>query len=173
MNTSDLFVATSLLLSTLLASAVLGKEDEVLTARNAYTIRSKGVDEKRTRMLSITDGKLCFMTNASDGTKPSPSTPSVAKVPDYSFGFVRDSSFLRVFIYADDRAKSKELAATHGWYLSGDYATTPPRVVLTKKPTKYSRWKFIKVPKEFGSDGYYAHIKNENDLGKDAWFCTF
>ena len=90
-------------------------------------------------------------------------------MPEFSFGFVRDGSFLRVFIYPDVRAKSKEQAATHGWYLTGDYATTPPHVILTKEPSKYSRWTFTKIPKKIGSDGYYAHIQNENDHGKAAW----
>jgi len=162
-------IATPLLLLALLASPVLGQDSEVLNARHAYTIRSKGFGGKRSGMLSITDGKLCFQTISSNTTKPSPDTPSVPEVPDFSFGFVRDGSFLRVFIYADMRAKSEKLAAKHGWYLTGDYSTTPPRVILTKEATKYSRWTFINIPKKTGSDGYYAHIKNENDLGKDAW----
>ena len=163
------FLATTPILLLLTASSVLGQDSDVLNANHAYTIRSGGVDGKRTGMLSITDGKLCFYTVAPKATTPSSDTPLVPKVPDFSFGFVRDGSFLRVFIYADMRDKSKELAAKHGWYLTGDYSATPPKVILTQEPTKYSHWTFITIPKKTHSDGYYAHIKNENDLKKNAW----
>jgi hypothetical protein len=63
----------------------------------------------------------------------------------------------------------QEIIDKDGWYLSGNYSTDPPRVVLTKKPTKYSRWSFLKTPKYYGSDGYSCFFKNENDLGKEAW----
>ena len=52
-----------------------------------------------------------------------------------------------------------------GQYLTADYSRNPPNVILTKEPTKDSRWGFIAAPT--GRWQYY--IKNENDRGKEAW----
>jgi hypothetical protein len=56
----------------------------------------------------------------------------------------------------------KEAVAKNGWYLTGDYSTDPPRVIVTERATASSRWTFV------GSGPWY--LKNENGHGgKDAW----
>ena len=56
------FIIASLLSLALLASIAVAKDRDVLNANNASTIRCEGGDGKPSRLLSITDGKLCFHT---------------------------------------------------------------------------------------------------------------
>jgi hypothetical protein len=76
--------------------------------------------------------------------------------------YVWDGTHLQVQV--DRRQWSKEAIAKDGWYVTADYSTKPPRVIVTKEPTKYSQWRFTGAK---GHQRYY--IKNENDFGKDAW----
>ena len=71
---------------------------------------------------------------------------------------------------------SKALLAKDRWYVTADYSTKPAQVVLTKKPTKYSRWSWSYVPRTKnaapGKESQDYYIRNENDLGKDAWLAV-
>ena len=62
----------------------------------------------------------------------------------------------------------KEAAAKVGWYLTADYSTKPPRVILTKEPTVSSRWTFIGQSVS-GSSSVRCYLRNYNDDGKEAW----
>jgi hypothetical protein len=111
-----------------------------------------------------------------------PNSPGAPPLPDQSSYFVRDNDFLRVKMHAlsiDSKTNiegtfSGDLLAKDRWYVTADYSTKPPRVILTQKPTKYSRWSWDYVPRTgppwYDSKDYY--IKNENDLGKDAWLAV-
>jgi hypothetical protein len=59
---------------------------------------------------------------------------------------------------------SKEETAKNGWYVTADYSTDPPRVILTKDPTTHSKWRFAATPRR-----RHYYIENVNDQGKDAW----
>lgn len=92
--------------------------------------------------------------------------PSPLPLPHFYYSrYVWDGTHLRIHPGEDDkRVWSKEAAAKDGWYVTADYSTSPPRVIVTKEPTKYSAWQFVR-----GSQAGFYYIKNENDLGKDAW----
>lgn len=76
--------------------------------------------------------------------------------------FEKRGELLRLYGDATPAGIAKD-RLNYGWYLSADYSIEPPQVTLTKEPTKYSRWSYIPA----GNGRYY--VKNENDLGKDAW----
>jgi hypothetical protein len=131
--------------------------------------------------LRVLDADLMFVVlhTKSGGT---PTQPGAPRLPDFSSCFVWDGEFLRVKMQplsVDNKTNVKgtfsgALLAKDRWYVTADYSTKPPRVVLTQQPTKYSRWSWDNVPRGNGhfreSADYY--IKNENDLGKDAWLAA-
>ena len=71
------------------------------------------------------------------------------------------------------RAEPEKRIEKDGWYLTGDYSTKPPRVILTKEPTKFSHWAFVETDKTPScgdpEEGIDRYIKNLNDEGEDAW----
>ena len=79
--------------------------------------------------------------------------------------FMWDGAHLTAHPLEDDKSEwPKESAAVEGWYVTADYSTMPPRVILTEKPTKYSKWDF-----EPGTrDGNY-YLKNVGSPEKDAF----
>ena len=94
---------------------------------------------------------------------PAPPNPVHNKL---SFRFVKDGAMIRV------RTKSGEIEQ-NGWYLTGDYSTKPPRIIVTKEPTKYSRWTLVEAPNTSDpEEGINRYIRNDNDQGKDAWLST-
>jgi hypothetical protein len=129
--------------------------------------------------LFVLGGDLMFVSLATERGLV-PNEPGALPLPDRSDQFIRDGEFLRVKMHplsVNNKTNvegtfSKTLLAKDGWYVTADYSTKPPRVILTEKPTKYSRWSWEYVsrngrPPGRESNDYY--IKNENDLGKDAW----
>lgn len=90
----------------------------------------------------------------------------------YSLHFVMDGKHLRARVLSEDLLPSEELIDVsrekvlekNGWYVTADYSTNPPQVLLTKEPTQYSQWSI------FPSRGGQAFgFRNENDLKKDAY----
>jgi hypothetical protein len=84
-----------------------------------------------------------------------------------STSFLIDGSSVRVLVSSDQRVHSKVQSEQANWYLTADYTTTPPRVILTKEPSKSSRWRFIDA--KFSGDAFLSFIWNENDQGKGGW----
>jgi hypothetical protein len=152
-----------------LIGTLVGSGDEVPGKARVVTMRSLAKPRGEWH-LALVDGAIGFVAEGRPvppGTTP-PAFPSDGNYGRTSSHFVRDGSLLRANIWKDERERSREQAEKDGWCLTGDYSTTPPRVVLTKEPTKYSRWKFW-VTKPFNGEGYDSYISNENDLGKTAW----
>ena len=78
---------------------------------------------------------------------------------------VWDGSHLRIRPgEADKRMWSKDAIAKNGWYVTADYTTDPPRVIITEAPTAGSIWRFVAVSIR---DEYY--IRNQGRPGKEAW----
>ncbi len=132
----------------------------VLSLDQAVTIRR--LAGKTHHWLSVVDGQLRFSSWHAGGQA---GEPALGPAPEASYGFVPDGPFLRVYVDAEKRAKSEELAEKHGWYLSADYLASPPQVVLTPAPTDHSRWTLVKADHTYG----HRYIRNENDLGRAAW----
>ncbi len=132
----------------------------VLSLDHAVTIRRMA--GKTQHWLSVVEGQLRFLSWHAGGQG---CQPPLGPAPEGSYGFVPDGPFLRVYVDAEKRAKSEELAEKHGWYLSADYLASPPQVVLTPAPTDHSRWTLVKADHTYG----HRYIRNENDLGRAAW----
>jgi hypothetical protein len=97
-----------------------------------------------------------------------PGAPADPRLPDLSLSFLRDGHTLRVKIRPvnvhRDRNASKELLAKDGCYVTVDFSRDPPRVTLTEKPTKGSRWSLV----DADYPGRYL-IKSEDAEGKAVW----
>jgi hypothetical protein len=96
-----------------------------------------------------------------------------APLPFPHFYFVRffwDGGHLQIRPGEDDEKMwSKEAIAKSGWYLTADYSTDPPRIIVTETPTAASRWKFVSSSPERALYSPW-YLKNENSPGgKDAW----
>lgn len=129
-------------------------------------IKASRSTEKGTAELCVLGGELRFVSFWVNGR--SPTKPGAPPLPGYAMRFVRDGAHIRVLLQKDQPSRSKEVAAKDGWYVTGDYSTKPPSVILTKEPTKYSRWEFVS-PRPGGRIYQTCFLKNENDLGTDAW----
>jgi hypothetical protein len=119
--------------------------------------------------IDLMDGGLlgfCRWKRVDAANRSAPPSGPAKRAPNFYYvHYVWDGTHLRVHPGEEDKREwRKEAIAKDGWYVTADYATKPPRVIVTKEPTKYSRWRFIRTE---GYQRYY--IKNENDLGKDAW----
>ena len=143
-------------------------EDSEPRGRNLVSI--VGYDKQaREWRLKVGDGDLFFVLNT-PGRSDDNNLPILRREgPEagITWRFAQDSTFLRFYAPPPERQALDKLRAAHGAYVTADYSTKPPRVVLTKKPTKYSRW--ILEEKRFAGGGYRAYIRNDNDLGKDSW----
>ena len=78
---------------------------------------------------------------------------------------------IRVFVRAGnlEAGRLNEHDAKHNYYLTGDYSTVPPQVILTKTPEKCSHWEKVPVDPSKGTVADIFFLRNKNDLGKDAW----
>lgn len=85
---------------------------------------------------------------------------------------VTDRTRLRLYApyKTGDERTAKFLNSKDGWYLTADYSTDPPRVVLAKKRTKYSEWEFEIT--HHRPNGFDAYVKNKNAKGKFAWLAA-
>jgi hypothetical protein len=127
--------------------------------------------------LCLLDGQVGFLTERD----PRRSNPDLALVPAdkrqtntkyyprerFSASFVVDGARLRVLVDKDQLERSKVQADKDNWYLTADYSTPSPRVILTKVPTKSSHWRFVDA--KFSGDAYLTFIWNENEQGKGGW----
>jgi hypothetical protein len=113
----------------------------------------------------MTDGGILGIDKPEDPITAEPSGPPPPKF--YGLHYFWDGTHLRVRPANRDKGQwSSEEVIREGWYVSADYSTDPPQVVLTKHPTSDSRWSFIaeSMPRRMR---YY--VKNDNERGKDAW----
>jgi hypothetical protein len=111
----------------------------------------------------VIDGAPYFQSwqRASNDTK-------LPKIQTYSgFLFEKTDGTLRLF---GEDPRRTERATMTGWYLTADYTTMPPQVILSELPTKHSRWTFIPVNASPRNRRYY--IKNERDGRKEAWLAV-
>lgn len=58
------------------------------------------------------------------------------------------------------------MAEKDGWYVSADLLMDPPRVILTEKPGKGSRWAVVDTPKGYGARFFF---RNEDAPGGAVW----
>jgi len=85
--------------------------------------------------LCVLDGEIRFVTFSEN--RDVPVAPDAPPLPDFSRYFVRDGQMLRVKIVplhgdADNEGDfSEKLLAKDGWYVTADFSTDPPQVVLT------------------------------------------
>jgi len=88
-----------------------------------------------------------------------------------SVSFMRDGAYIRTHVVEYGQDVPKLLAERNGWYLTADYSTESPTVVLTKEPTKHSEWDFVDVkdPDLTDDEAFAAQIKNRNVSAKAVW----
>jgi hypothetical protein len=108
--------------------------------------------------LCVLDGDIVFFDFGRSGGPNEPPPPR----------FFHEGLMLRVKIVAlgsgiEQGNVSKKLLAKDGWYVTADFATNPAQVILTEKPTKGSRWRFV------DGMGFRHHIQNEDAPGAAAW----
>ncbi len=114
----------------------------------------------------MTDDGLLGMAKVEEPITAKPSGPPPPKF--YYINYFWDGTYVRVHPGdGDAREWSKEALEKDGWYVTADYTTDPPRVILTKEPTENSQWRFVP-----GSKRPRYYIKNENGREKDAWLNT-
>jgi hypothetical protein len=83
----------------------------------------------------------------------------------YYVHYVWDGTYLKVRTEPEaQRAWSQAALDKDGWYVTADYTAMPPRVIVTKEPTKHSQWRFVAATQKA-----HYYIKNENAEGNDAW----
>jgi hypothetical protein len=167
--------------ATLLGAWAWGGETRTFDSHSTISILSITRPAKTQWFLSVVNGELAFSAPARNGS-PTPNAPSVpvdmfgkSGLPRITTRFTLEPgnwhtanpATIRVVVDRELRARSKELAARHGCYLTADYSTDPPRVILTEKAERYSHWRFEKTGG--GDEGFDAFIENENDRGKRAW----
>jgi len=133
--------------------------------------KNRGSNARSHWSLCFAEGDLHFFTDGA--TRPpapdAPDFPNAGGELQVTFLFREDGTRLRFFV-PGDRLKLKDQASKQGWYLTGDYSTDPPSVILTKEPTKYSNWQFLDpVPRVGEDNGKVCYVKNENDRNKDGW----
>ena len=157
-----------------IAAALVGANPD--GPREGVPLNILDPSEHHAGALAVVDGQVAFVTIANGRIT---AKPGCAPLPDWSDEFVRHGQTLCVKMHPRtlDNARrvkgdySKELLAEDGCYVTADYSTSPPRIVLTEKPTKNSLWSWSLVPRTgtvaYTSENYY--IKNENDLGKETW----
>jgi hypothetical protein len=117
--------------------------------------------------LCVLDGDLMCVSFLEQ--PPMPGAPEAEPLPDFSMYFLRDGLLLRARIVPQNTVAdregnfSKELLAKEDWYITADFSTDPPRVILTEQPTQYSRWTLESphLP--------HANIKNIDAPGPAAW----
>jgi hypothetical protein len=125
---------------------------------------SRNVDHAKWR-LAVANGELLFVARPRDDpTEARSSSKAVQKtLALQSFNFFKDGAMIRVRNQGGKTEKDD-------WYLTGDYSTKPPHVIVTKEATKYSRWTLVQAPNTSDpEEGINRYLKNENDQGKDAW----
>jgi hypothetical protein len=171
MKTLFLFTAAGMGIS-LCASLALGADDARPAGATIVRIATLEKVDQSVWYLQLINGDLGFWAN----TRGQASEPNPPSIPIDAGGysrqnnhFVKVGAMLRVSLSPEERKRSKEQAAKDRGYLTGDYSTKLPRVILTKEPTKYSRWTFVHIDGNIHHDGEECYIKNDNDLGKDAW----
>lgn len=128
--------------------------------------------------LCVLDGDLMLVAFRVYGQ--SPGGPNDPPLPHYSLRFVLESlvtvrrdglaatAKLRVKLAPRptnlEHNYSKALLAKDGWYVTADFSTDPPQVILTERPEKGSRWALV----DADVPGRYL-IKNEDAAGKAVW----
>jgi hypothetical protein len=122
------------------------------------------------KFLTVVKSRLRFV-QAGEGSPAKPGGSDLS-VEDCNCVFVLDGSTLRVRIVPPEgrprETLSKRLLAMEGWYVTADYSTKPPSIVLAEKPTRYSRWLFIDA-RAAPSEGRCYFIKNENNREQNVW----
>jgi hypothetical protein len=88
-----------------------------------------------------------------------------------SVSFKRDGAYIRTHVVEYGQDVPKLLAERNGWYLTADYSTESPTVVLTRVPAKHSEWDFVDVkdPDLTDDEAFAAQIKNRNVSAKAVW----
>jgi len=127
--------------------------------------------------LCVLDGELMFIVTFENYRIPG--TPGDPPLPDFSLQFIKDGQLLRTKVVPintviDRQGKfSKQLLAKDGAYVTADFSTDPPKVILTEKPTEHSRWTFVNRDGQgLGYDGISdvtVRLKNEGAPGKAIW----
>jgi hypothetical protein len=154
------------LIAFIATSPLLADDEKLFSRSNVFAVEtSEQVDHAVWLLGYASNDKVLFqgrrrgqLTEAHSTT-----TPAKKKLELLSCHFLKDGAM--IIVKAQNHGIEK-----HGWYLTGDYSTKPPSIVLTEKPTKYSRWTIVDGPHRGDpEEGINKYIKNENDQGKEAW----
>jgi hypothetical protein len=146
-------------------------EEKIVFIEILQTTGSGAGERQTTWQLGMINGGLGFMGALRDVAD----TPEMPSIPHDKSGtreehrFLRKDDTLQIDVVPFQQAESKVQAEKHHWFLTAKYTDKGGEVILTKEATKYSHWKFLDEDLGFGSDFPQYHIKNLNDLGKDAW----
>jgi len=129
------------------------------------TIATNDANGDTSKILCVVGTELMFFQWKS-------SEAPAAETPSLSLGFAIDHAFLRVKIVPPEGKRKtdfpKDLLAKDGWYVTADYSTKTPHVILAEKPTKYSKWTIHNIPVARGQD-HHHYFQNQNDSRKDVW----
>jgi hypothetical protein len=98
-----------------------------------------------------------------------PTTPRDKNVKREASRWLRNGDTLQIDVLPEQQAAAKAQAEKHHWFLTAKYTDKGGEVILTKDVTKYSNWQFLDENLDLGAEVPQYHIKNINDLGKDAW----
>jgi hypothetical protein len=121
--------------------------------------------------LGLINGELAFLAQLADVED----RPDMPRIPydkggmREAFRWVRDGDTLQIDVRSEQRDEAKVQAEKHRWFLTAKYTGKGSEVVLTKEATKYSHWQFLDINADLGGEAPRYHVKNVNDLGKDAW----
>jgi hypothetical protein len=148
---------------------IIGGEPRFPRDRPIRIIHTGSLSEKDTpnEELYVLDGDLMFLSTFENGK--SPGGAGDPPLPQRSLQFLREGQMLRAIIKpigfgVEKGDVSRKLLAKDRWYVTAEFSTEPPRVMLTEKPTKGSRW--ARVSADF--PGRYL-IKSEDAQGKAVW----
>ena len=121
--------------------------------------------------LGLLDGRVGYYAELSD-VKDAPNLPTFPSDKGgtrVAFRWLRTGDTFRIDVTQEQREETRAQAEKHHWFLSAKYTEKSGEVVLTEEETKYSHWQFLDENLDLGAEVPQYHIKNVNDLGKDAW----
>lgn len=128
------------------------------------------VIHQRAWRLGMIDGKVGCYARLGGGEFDVnlPSIPADKSGMRLAFRWMRSGDTLQIDVARAQQAEAPSQREKQHWYLTAKYSDGGAEVVLTKEATKYSHWEFLDKT-EYSLDIPKYHIRNINDLGKDAW----
>jgi hypothetical protein len=83
------------------------------------------------------------------------------------------NNHIRAYYPREDRVAGRYVPGPEGGYLTADYSTIPPRVVLTREANEWSRWEVIPVESarvmSVDPRAGIKYVRHLNGRQQDAW----